>query len=114
MEKELGELEIGRWTNPNGGYFVSFNSLDGCAKKIVSMCKEAGVTLTGAGIGDCDKWIEFTEGMLEKLFDSQITPYTNRDGKIFAGLKRINGKLIYFKFTFYKNNCQYKKQTAQT
>lgn len=54
--------------------------------------------LTGAGIGDCDKWIEFTEGMLEKLFDSQITPYVNRDGKTFAGLKRINGKLFYFKF----------------
>lgn len=49
LEKEIGELEIGRWTKPNGGYFVSFDSLDGCAKKIVGMCKEAGVTLTGAG-----------------------------------------------------------------
>ncbi|MCR4787161.1 MAG: aminotransferase [Lachnospiraceae bacterium] len=49
LTKELGELGIGRWTKPNGGYFVSFNSLNGCAKKIVSMCKEAGVTLTGAG-----------------------------------------------------------------
>ena len=49
LEKELKEAEIGTWTNPHGGYFVSFNSLDGCASKIVSMCKEAGVTLTGAG-----------------------------------------------------------------
>ena len=32
-----------------GGYFVSFDSLDGCAKKIVAMCKEAGVVMTGAG-----------------------------------------------------------------
>lgn len=49
LNEELGDLEIGTWTNPNGGYFVSFNALDGCAKEIVGMCKEAGVTLTGAG-----------------------------------------------------------------
>ncbi len=49
LDEELSALEIGKWTNPNGGYFVSFNSLDGCAKKIVGLCKDAGVTLTGAG-----------------------------------------------------------------
>lgn len=49
LEKELQSLEIGTWTNPNGGYFISFNSLPGCAKRIVTMCKDAGVTLTGAG-----------------------------------------------------------------
>lgn len=49
LKKELEALEIGTWTNPNGGYFISFNSLPGCAKRIVAMCKEAGVTLTGAG-----------------------------------------------------------------
>lgn len=49
LKKELEELEIGTWTNPNGGYFISFNSLPGCAKRIVAMCKDAGVTLTGAG-----------------------------------------------------------------
>ena len=49
LEEELGGLEVGSWTNPNGGYFVSFDALEGCAKKIVGMCKEAGVTLTGAG-----------------------------------------------------------------
>lgn len=49
LDKELKDAGIGTWTNPHGGYFVSFNALDGCAKKIVSMCKEAGVTLTGAG-----------------------------------------------------------------
>lgn len=49
LEKELGGLGIGSWTNPHGGYFVSFNSLDGCAKEIVKLCKEAGVTMTGAG-----------------------------------------------------------------
>ncbi len=49
LEEELGGLEIGTWTNPNGGYFISFDAMEGCAKKIVAKCKEAGVTLTGAG-----------------------------------------------------------------
>lgn len=49
LEKELAPLEVGNWTNPKGGYFVSFDSIPGCAKRIVSLCKDAGVTLTGAG-----------------------------------------------------------------
>ena len=49
LDEELSGLEIGKWTKPNGGYFVSFDALNGCAKKIVGMCKDAGVTLTGAG-----------------------------------------------------------------
>ena len=49
LDKELGGLEIGEWTKPIGGYFVSFESMEGCAKEIVAKCKEAGVTLTGAG-----------------------------------------------------------------
>lgn len=49
LERELGGLEIGSWTKPNGGYFISFEAMDGCAKQIVSMCKEAGVVMTGAG-----------------------------------------------------------------
>lgn len=49
LKDELEGAEIGTWTNPHGGYFVSFDSLDGCAAKIVGMCKDAGVTLTGAG-----------------------------------------------------------------
>ncbi len=49
LERELGGLEIGTWTKPKGGYFISFDSLDGCAKKIVAKAKEAGVTMTGAG-----------------------------------------------------------------
>lgn len=49
LNEELAGLGIGEWTNPNGGYFISFESLEGCAKAIVAKCKEAGVTLTGAG-----------------------------------------------------------------
>ena len=49
LEKELGGTGLGSWVKPNGGYFVSFDALGGCAKRIVALCKEAGVTLTGAG-----------------------------------------------------------------
>lgn len=49
FERELAGLEIGTWIKPRGGYFISFNALDGCAKAIVAKCKEAGVVLTDAG-----------------------------------------------------------------
>ena len=49
LERELGGLEIGTWTKPKGGYFISFDSLEGCAKDIVARCKKAGVVMTGAG-----------------------------------------------------------------
>ncbi|SDM74129.1 aminotransferase class I/II-fold pyridoxal phosphate-dependent enzyme [Lachnospira pectinoschiza] len=49
LEEELGDTGIGSWTKPHGGYFISFESLDGCAKDIVAKCKEAGVKLTNAG-----------------------------------------------------------------
>ena len=49
LERELGGLGIGEWTKPKGGYFISFDSLDGCAKDIVARCKKAGVVMTGAG-----------------------------------------------------------------
>ncbi len=49
LSKELGELGIGSWTKPIGGYFISFDAMEGCAKAIVQKCKEAGVVLTGAG-----------------------------------------------------------------
>ena len=49
LEKELGGLGVGSWTKPHGGYFISFDAMEGCAKAIVAKCKEAGVVLTGAG-----------------------------------------------------------------
>ncbi len=49
LSKELEGLDIGTWTTPRGGYFISFNALEGCAKEIVAKCKEAGVVMTGAG-----------------------------------------------------------------
>ena len=49
LETELGGLEIGSWIKPKGGYFISFDSMDGCAKAIVAKAKEAGVVMTNAG-----------------------------------------------------------------
>ncbi|MBO5279271.1 MAG: aminotransferase class I/II-fold pyridoxal phosphate-dependent enzyme [Lachnospiraceae bacterium] len=49
LEKELGGLGIGSWIAPKGGYFISFDAMEGCAKVIVDKCKEAGVILTKAG-----------------------------------------------------------------
>lgn len=49
LTEGLGELGIATWTHPRGGYFVSFDAPAGCAKRIVALAKEAGVTLTGAG-----------------------------------------------------------------
>jgi DNA-binding transcriptional MocR family regulator len=49
LDEELKGKNIGSWIEPNGGYFISFDSLEGCAKKIVEKCKELGITLTNAG-----------------------------------------------------------------
>lgn len=49
MDQELSGLGIASWTKPNGGYFISFDAMEGCAKKIVAKAKEAGLTMTGAG-----------------------------------------------------------------
>lgn len=49
LENELGGLGIGTWIRPLGGYFISFDAMEGCAKKIVARCKDAGMVLTGAG-----------------------------------------------------------------
>lgn len=49
LEAELGGKEIAWWSKPNGGYFISFDTLDGCGKKVVSMMAEAGIVMTTAG-----------------------------------------------------------------
>ena len=49
LECELGDLEIAKWTMPHGGYFISFDGLNGTAKDIINMCSDAGVKLTDAG-----------------------------------------------------------------
>ena len=49
LDREIAPLEIASWQRPKGGYFVSLNALPGTAKRTLALCKEAGVTMTGAG-----------------------------------------------------------------
>ena len=49
MKIEVGGLEIGSWIAPRGGYFISFDAMEGCAKAIVAKAKEAGLVMTDAG-----------------------------------------------------------------
>lgn len=49
MTAEIKSRGIGNWVKPIGGYFICFEALEGCAKEIIAKCKEAGVTMTGAG-----------------------------------------------------------------
>ena len=49
LKSSLGEAKIGHWTNPNGGYFISYDGLPGTAKRCIQLCADAGVKLTAAG-----------------------------------------------------------------
>ena len=49
LDAELSGLEIATWLNPKGGYFITLDTLEGCAKKVVAKCAEGGVKLTNAG-----------------------------------------------------------------
>ena len=49
LDKEIAPLDIATWRRPKGGYFVSLNAMPGTAKRTLALCKEAGVTMTGAG-----------------------------------------------------------------
>ena len=49
LKEQIGEFDIASWNEPNGGYFISVDVMEGCAKRVVQLCKEAGVVLTDAG-----------------------------------------------------------------
>ena len=49
LDREIAPLGIAHWEKPNGGYFVSVNTMPGIAKATWQLCKEAGLTMTGAG-----------------------------------------------------------------
>ena len=49
FDKELGGLGVGTWYKPKGGYFITYETLEGCAKNVVAKAKKAGVVMTPAG-----------------------------------------------------------------
>lgn len=49
LEEDLSGTGLAIWSHPKGGYFISLDTLPGCAKRTVELAKKAGVTLTGAG-----------------------------------------------------------------
>ncbi|WP_130836719.1 aminotransferase [Lachnoclostridium sp. Marseille-P6806] len=49
LGEKLGGLGVGTWTKPNGGYFISFDAPEGCAREIIAEARKAGVTMTEAG-----------------------------------------------------------------
>lgn len=49
LDQEIAPLEIASWKRPAGGYFISFDIMEGCATRTYELCKEGGVTLTKVG-----------------------------------------------------------------
>ena len=49
FSKELSDTGVAKWLSPRGGYFISLDVMDGCAKRVVQLCKDAGIVLTSAG-----------------------------------------------------------------
>jgi DNA-binding transcriptional MocR family regulator len=49
LNKELSDKGIAEWNEPTGGYFISLNVIDGCAKRAIELAKNAGVAMTPAG-----------------------------------------------------------------
>ncbi|MCR5145370.1 MAG: aminotransferase class I/II-fold pyridoxal phosphate-dependent enzyme [Lachnospiraceae bacterium] len=49
LDRELKGRGVGTWINPKGGYFVTYQTLEGCATEVIRLAKEAGVVMTGAG-----------------------------------------------------------------
>ena len=49
LEREIAPLEIASWSEPKGGYFISCDAMPGTAKRVLALCAEAGVVMTGAG-----------------------------------------------------------------
>ncbi len=49
LEDEFRDSDIASWSNPLGGYFISYNVMTGCAKRVYELCKKAGLVITTVG-----------------------------------------------------------------
>jgi len=67
LQGRLGEYGVAQWTEPEGGYFISLDVLDGSATRVWELAKDAGITLTKAGAS-------FPGGVDEKDQNIRLAP----------------------------------------
>ena len=67
LQDRLGEFGVAQWTEPEGGYFISLDVLDGSATRVWELAKDAGITLTKAGAS-------FPHGVDEKDQNIRLAP----------------------------------------
>lgn len=67
LQDRLGEFGVTQWTEPEGGYFISLDVLDGSATRVWELAKDAGITLTKAGAS-------FPHGVDEKDQNIRLAP----------------------------------------
>ena len=67
LQDRLGEFGVAQWTEPEGGYFISLDVLDGSATRVWELAKDAGITLTKAGAS-------FPGGVDEKDQNIRLAP----------------------------------------
>ena len=67
LGERLGEYGVAEWTEPEGGYFISLDVLDGSATRVWELAKDAGITLTKAGAS-------FPHGVDEKDQNIRLAP----------------------------------------
>ena len=49
LDREIAPLEIATYSKPRGGYFISLDTMAGCATRVFTLMREAGVTMTNVG-----------------------------------------------------------------
>ncbi|WP_018180322.1 aminotransferase class I/II-fold pyridoxal phosphate-dependent enzyme [Jongsikchunia kroppenstedtii] len=49
LDERLTDAKVADWTDPEGGYFVSLDVIDGTASRVIDLAKDAGIALTAAG-----------------------------------------------------------------